>query len=269
MPDIFYLVSKWWKQMLTVVVLSLIASAIVLYLRPVKYLATATAIPGSSYASDKARIFNDNIQILYPTVGTPEDLDMIVGTAQLDTIYLTVVDQLDLQNHYKIKEQGDARTKAAYLLKLNTRVIKSDYNELKIKVWDKDKTIVPQMANGIVQKLETMHEDMRNESNKVILKGLENSRMKIQLQLDSLPANDPRRQRLLTDQLTQYEKLISEYELLVDNKPPVLVIAEKARVPEWPDKPKWWRVMTAAFVLSFLFSLLVALVIEKGKTTKQ
>ena len=96
MPDIFYLVSKWWKQILSIVILSLAAVGTILYLQPVKYLSTTTALPASSYAADKASIFNNNIQQLYPAMGTPDDLDMIVGTAQLDTVYIAVAEEFDL-----------------------------------------------------------------------------------------------------------------------------------------------------------------------------
>jgi hypothetical protein len=282
MPDLFYLVPKWWKQILFIVVLSLIVAYALLYLRPVKYLATTTALPASSYASDKAKIFNENIQLLYPAIGTAEDLDLIVGTGQLDTVYIAVAEQFGLAGHHKTQEKGDAaKRKAALLLKSNTRIIKSDYGELKVKVWDSDKTIAPQLANAILQKLGTMHENMRNESNKAILKALENSRANIQLKIDSItiflatpeimaPVQQPylQRRNALAGQLDQYGKLISEYQLMVDNKPPVLVIVEKAREPDWPDKPKKLPVLVATFVLSFLFALLVILVIEKRKEIK-
>jgi hypothetical protein len=129
MPDPFYLLFKWWKQTLLIVVLSFGAVILALYLRPAKYLSVATALPASSYAADKASIFNNNIQSLYPALGTAEDLDMIVGTAQLDTIYIAVAEDFNLPDHYKTEEQGRAAIiKAAYLLKSDTKVTRSDFN---------------------------------------------------------------------------------------------------------------------------------------------
>jgi hypothetical protein len=273
MPDLFYLVSKWWKQLLSIIVLALLAAGIPLYLRPVKYLSTATALPASSYAADKASVFNNNIQSLYPATGTPDDLDMIIGTAQLDTVYIAIAKEIDLAAHYKVSEKGEAAIiKAAYLLKANTRVIKNDYNELKVKVWDGEKIFPAQLANRIMQKLKTMHEDMRNESNRTILRTLENTRARIQEQVDSsgdfkneIPEGIRVRKQALVAQLQQYETLISEYQLIVDNKPPVLIVAENARVHDSPDKPKYLRVLLATFVLSLLFGLLAILLIEKIK----
>jgi len=282
MPDLFYLVSKWWKQILAIVVISMVAVSIVLYLMPVKYLSTATALPASSFASDKAGIFSNNIQELYPATGTPEDLDVIIGTAQLDTVYLAVAQQFNLAGHYKVKEQGDAATrKAAYLLKINTKVIRSAYNELKVKVWDGDKTLAPQMANAIIDKLQAIHQDLQSSNNTTLVKSLWAGKEKMQKDFDSinnylrkavldedLSVNDVARRTSLTSQLQQYEKLINEYQLLVDNKPPVLIIVEKARVTDWPDKPKQLPILVATFILSLLFAFFVTLLIEKRKSMR-
>ena len=127
MPDIIDLIRRWWKQMLAVVLLSLLAVGVITFLQPRLYLSVATAVPASSFLSDKSKIFNENIQELYSTLGTPDDLDRIVGTSTLDTIYLTVTDEFNLFDHYKVSEKGmDARMKAALLLRGNSKVMKSE-----------------------------------------------------------------------------------------------------------------------------------------------
>ena len=282
MPDLFYLVSKWWKQMLAIVLASLAVVSITLYLKPARYLSTATALPASSYATDKASVFNANIQQLYSAMGTPDDLDMIVGTGQLDTVYLAIAAQANLADHYKVEEQGDAAIrKAAFLLKANTRVIKSDYSELKIKVWDKDKEVAPMLANAIMDKLQAIHQDIQNSNNISLIKSLQSGREKLQANIDSinnylkkalieegLTGSYTVRRAALIDQVQQYEKLIGEYQLLVDNKTPVLITVDKARVTDWPDTPKRIPVLVATLVLSLFFSLFVILLIEKRKSSK-
>src|SRR5712691_9879282 len=127
MPDIFYLVSKWWKQMLSVVVISLVAASVILFLQPPQYLSVTTAVPANALSADKAKIFNSNIETLYSNIGTPDDLDMILGTARLDTVYLAVTDQFNLFDHYKGSNSRDTRTRSARLLKKYSRVIKTEY----------------------------------------------------------------------------------------------------------------------------------------------
>ncbi len=283
MPDIFYLFSKWWKHILSIVVISLVAIGIILYLRPSKYLSTTTALPASSYAADRASIFNQNIQSLYSALGTPDDLDVIVGTAQLDTPYIAISENLGLAAHYKVKEQGRAAVlKAAFLLKANTRVIKTEYSELKVKVWDKDKTMAPELANAIMNKLQSIHQDLQNSNNFSLIKTLQKGKEKLRAGIDSVTsylsnagrdegnsvAYVTRRQQLL-DQEQQYEKLISEYQLIADSKPPVLIILEKARVSDWPDKPRRIPIIVATFLLSLLFALVLALLLEKRKVVQQ
>ncbi len=279
MPDIFDLFARWWKQILAVMALSLLTVGVITFLKPRQYLSVTTAVPASSFASDKARVFNENIQALYSTLGTPDDLDMILGTANLDTVYLFVTDQFNLFDHYKTKEKGDtARTSAALLLKKNTRVMKSEYGELKIKVWDTDKNLAPQLANAIMAELQSIHQNLQSAGNDAVLNGIKSRHKKIWNRIDSInnylsKALVERKiadslgaeRKSLTEQLPQYEKLISEYQLMVDNKPPVLIVVEKARPSKCPDKPKRMQIMIATAVLSFLFALLAALVMERRK----
>ncbi len=269
MPDFFDLIARWWKRMLAVMLLSLLAVGIITFLKPLQYLSVTTAVPASSFASDKGKIFNENIQALYSTLGTPDDLDMILGTANLDTVYLFVADQFNLFDHYKMKEKGAAaRAKSAFLLKKNTKVIKSEYGELKVKVWDTDKNLAPQLANAVMNRLQSIHADLQSAGNEATLNGLQTGKKKMQLQLDSITGISEaliERKKILQDQAQQYEKLIGEYQLMVDSKPPVLIVVEIAKPSAWPDRPRRMQIMIATAVLSFLFALLAALVMERKK----
>jgi hypothetical protein len=194
---------------------------------------------------------------------------MILGTAKLDTVYLFVADQFNLFDHYKMKEQGAAaRTKAALLLKKNTKVVKSEYGELKVEVWDTDKNLAPQLANTIMDRLQAIHVELQGAGNAATLSGLQAGKKKIQLQLDSITGTSEsltERKKVLQDQSQQYEKLISEYQLMVDSKPPVLIVVEKAKPAAWPDRPRRVQIMTATAILSFLFALLAALAMDRKK----
>ncbi len=263
MPDIIDLISRWWKQVFAVVILSLLAVGVITFLKPRQYLSVATAVPASSVAADKSKIFNENIQALYSTLGSPDDLDKIVGTAGLDTVYLAVTDQFNLFDHYKISNKDSvARTKAAIRLKANTKVMKSEYGELKVKVWDTDKYLAPQLANAIMDKLQSIHQNLQSAGNEATLNGLMSGKQKLQTQLDTVATNGS-----LQGRLQQYEKLIGEYQLMVDSKPPSLIMVEKAKVSVWPDRPKRLQIMIATAVLSLLFALFAALIVERRKTS--
>ncbi len=266
--------------MLAVVLLSLLAAGTIIFFKPRKYLSVTTAVPASSVSADKAGIFNENIEALYSSLGSPDDLDVIVGTGQLDTIYLAVTDQFNLYDHYKVAEKGmEARVKAAALLKCNAKVIKSEYGELKIKVWDTDKNLAPQLANALMEKIKIIHQDLQSANNQASLVSLQSAEKKINARIDSMDRmtgltkngseENTTRRKTSADQLQQYEKLINEYQLMVDSKPPALVVVEKARPSVWPDKPRGLRIMIATGFLSLLFAMLLALVLERRKMPPQ
>ncbi len=265
MPDIFYLLSKWRKQILFIVLLSTAVAVVAYFISPSRYMSVSTALPASSFTADKARIFNENIEALYSVLGTADELDMITGTGKLDTLYLAVTDGFRLHDYYKVSEKGEAaRNKAAALLKKYSKVMKSEYGELKVKVWDKDKEQAAAMANALMEKIRSMHQDLQNESNRLTLESLEKARNDLKMQVDSIPAA---MQSSFSERLLKYETLIADYRLMTGSRPPVLLVVEKARPSQWPDKPTLITVLAVSIFLSFLFSLLLAVVFEKRKQT--
>lgn len=247
--------------MLLVPVLSLLAVGIITFLKPREYLSVATSIPASSYTTDKGHVFNDRIQALYSAFGTADDLDRIIGTAALDTVYTAVTIRFNLYDHYKIKETGpDAIRKAASLLREHTRVIKSDHGELKVKVWDTDPNLAPQLANAIVDQLEDMHRALRASGNKATLEGLRKAKRRIKEQADTSAFSAE-----LTNRMQLYDNYIEEYQLMLDAKLPVLLTVERAYPSSWPDRPRRFRVLLATAVLSILFSFFAALLLDKRK----
>src|SRR5207247_1154454 len=113
MPDIFDLISKWWKHILIFIIITVIATAIVVFTMPKKYLGVVTALPAATYATDKSGVFGENIETLYPSLGTSDDLDMILGTAHLDTVYSAVAEQLNLADYFGIDKSDAERFKKA------------------------------------------------------------------------------------------------------------------------------------------------------------
>lgn len=247
MPDLFYLIRRWWKQMLLVITVVLAAGVIYILLKPKLYLSVATALPASSAFTDKGAIFNKNIEGLYSALGSPDELDRIVGTADLDTVYLAVTDELELVKHYKFSSAGNARLKTARFIKGNTRVYKSGYGDLKIKVWDEDRDRASKIANAILERLAAIYEDLQSRNNRLTFQHLLGARAK--MGMDS----------------TKFDELITEYQLMQTKPTPVLLVVENARPAVQPDKPRKFRVLIVALFAGLLFSLFVALVLERRK----
>jgi capsular polysaccharide biosynthesis protein len=277
MPDLFDILFRWKKQMLLLIFITAIATTIIVFLIPKKYLGVATALPSPSYAADKTGVFSQNLQGLYSALGSPDDLDIILGTARLDTVYKAVTKQFDLAEHYHIKEDTVSLQKAAYFLKNRTRVIKTGYGELQVKVWDTDKKIAANLANAVMEKLQQIHQDVQTTNNATMLSKINGEyaekKMEYQKILDSLQhTNDAAttdflniQKASLLQQMQEYGRLSDQYKLMVDAKPQALIIIERATPPLKADNPKRLLVIVAAMVLSFFFALLIVLVLERKR----
>jgi uncharacterized protein involved in exopolysaccharide biosynthesis len=229
-------------------------------------MATATALPASNTAADKAGIFNTTILTLYPSIGNTEDLDKIVGTARLDTLYLAVAAQYSLPRYYGLQDDDFALYHAAQQLKQNTRISKSEFGEIKISVWDADGSKAAQLANGLLQQLQLMHQQLQNMSNRLILQNIqkEYNGLSNAENIDSAKnmQHDFATPALRQEQLQQYAKLMSEYRLMVQTNPPVLLVVEAARPPLYPDRPNVEQNVTIAFFASLFFSILLVIAID-------
>ena len=275
MPDLFDLMRRWRKQIFLLIITTLIVTTAIVFLIPKRYLSVATALPASSYATDKTSVFSQNLQILYSTVGLPDDLDKMVGTAHLDTVYRFVIAQLGLTDHFGIrKTDGSAIPKAASILRKHTRVIKSDYGELRVKVWDVDRDLAAALANAIMEKIQQIHQDVQTVNNSIMLSKLNeeyaNKKNEFEKLAGSSSLTEPEmfsiHKSSLLQQVQEYEKLINQYKLIVDAKPQALIIVERATPAFAPDQPKPLQIIVAAAILSFFFGLLTALILDRKKS---
>ena len=276
MPDLFDVIARWWKRILALVLITIAITIVIVLLVPKKYLGVATALPASTYAQDKTGVFSQNMQNLYSALGSPDDLDMIVGTAHLDTVYRFVTTELNVTEHYDLnKIDAESLVKTAHRLKERTRVIKSDYGELKVKVWDQDAQWAANLANAIMRKLQRMHQDVQTTNNATMLSriNVEYNQKKVEYQLlvDSLQraTNQDKADLLnvqkssLLQQMAEYEKLLYQYKLMVNARPQALIVIENASPALKPDKPRPLLILVGAAVLSLFFGLMAALLLER------
>lgn len=245
-------------------------AAIVLSYLPKQYLSQVTALPASNVETDKARIFNENIETLYPAIGIPDDLDKVVGTSKLDTLYYTLVRKHNLVGHYGF-EGEKAEYKAVKLAKASCSVGKSEFGELKIKWWDGSPHMAANLANSMYEELQLLHQRLENRSNSITVENLKSKYQALQNNytgdsINSLPAavRDIRKQSL-QQQMMQYEKLLSEYQVMLDLNPQVLLLVESARPDLKADKPNWLQALFLIFFASLLFGLAVAILLETTK----
>lgn len=267
MPDLLRIIAFWWKKILLLALMAIVITTILLLLQPKLYLSVTTALPANSATLDKGRIFNPNIEQLYPAVGTPDELDKFLGVADLGSLYYELVKEHQLAPLYKLNEAD-----AAEKLRTRISVSRSKWNELKIKAWDEDPQMAARLANGFLAKAEAIYQNLEQQNNRIILQRLQKELTDKEKELQGLYAGTVSSGQLnalrikgLEQQVSQLQQFVNEYTLSVQTQLPLLLIAEKASPSAKPDKPK--MAQTLAFVLfaTLAFGLLVVVFLESRK----
>lgn len=260
LPPIGATLEKRKTTLLIFVVVAMLSASAFLLFTEKKFLAQTTALPANPLFSDKGIVFNSQLQQIYSSLGVSDDIDKYLGTAKLDTMYYPLVEKHHLVEHYGIKKSSNPpRKEAIERLKTNTRVLKTDYGELQIKVWDKSSGLAVALANDLMENLSQFHTKIAAQFASLTVQNL-------QLQRDSLEKIVPQTDELKA-QLTQYSRLINEWNL--QKQPPSLYILEKASPSLKPDKPKVLLTLVATFVLSFLFGLLIITYLQSSSSTNK
>jgi capsular polysaccharide biosynthesis protein len=144
--------------LITVTASGLLAFTVSLFL-PKEYLSEASVLPANSKMMDKQAMFGSNIQELYSAYGEAEDLDRLMATLHSPTVLQFVSDSLDLSSHYNVKGE-DAGRRAMVRLTKHVTLNRSEYGEIKIKVWDKDPGKAQDIAALILSRTQQVYDEM-------------------------------------------------------------------------------------------------------------
>lgn len=234
---------KKWKIAVFVSIASIVALAVSLFL-PEQYLSQASLLPANSKLMDKQRLYEDNIQELYSAYGNAEDLDRLFATMHSGAVIHHVADSLKLIDHYGLGDKKNAKAVAQKKLEKNIKMLRTEYGELQLRVWDKDPAKAEQIANAMIARCQEVFDGMfRSFYDRSI--GSLNAELAAKRQTgDSTAANRKHR-------LAGIEQKIEEYELTRLNPPAAFFVMEKPSVSTMPDRPK----LLLNVAISFLASL--------------
>ena len=296
MPDLIGIVFKRWKSIALLTIAATLLALIISILLPKEYLSTVTAVPANSSLSDKARLFNNNIEALYPELGTTDELDRIEGTARLDTIYLSVAEKYNLVKYYGINQDEKAMYHAAIKLKKQTDIRRGAYGELKVKVWDKEPMQAANLANAVFNELNSIYQQAQTTNNTKVLAKLQSVLSLKQRSLDSFnhiissyeignrkvipptgnfadsgTGKSPNYQTVTTNltilrqEIAEYQRIIPQYQMALNTSIQPLIAVENARPSFYTDRPKVLRTIIFAFTAALVFSILLSVVTENRK----
>ncbi len=266
--DLLYVVGEIKKRRW--VVLGIVLPATVLafalsLLMPKKYLSEASVLPVNSLLTDKGRLFNENLQQLYSGFGTADDLDRLYAVAKSGVVYNAIADSFQLIQHYKLQDKGlAARNTALKRLRSNSYILKTEYGELKIGVWDKDPQLAAGMANAMVRKIQEVNQDLFREFYSAALDKLKKVAEEKSMALEKAKTagekntgNSSSSVKLLQEEADRYQKLVGEFTVAEMTPPPALMVLEKAHPSLKPDKPDVLLNTAAVFIISALAAVTV------------
>lgn len=151
LQEIYLVVKKQIRSVLVFTIVVGLLGAGTIFLVPKKYQSTVVLTANNPQVTDKAALFNAQIQSLYSGYGSTDDLDRIVGMSMLDTLYLAMVDQFKLQLEYKLKATDTLRLRQLAAKKLRKDVLleRTDQQQLKINVLFKNPEMAASIANAM------------------------------------------------------------------------------------------------------------------------
>lgn len=232
--------------MITIFVLTASAIALIVSLvLPNEYLSQASLLPANSKLMDQQRLFGNNVQELYSAYGSPEDLDRLFATMQSGAVLHTVADELGLPEHYGLSGRKNAKQLAQKKLERNTRLLRSEYGELRLRVWDQDPAMAERIAHVMIARTQTVFDEMFSIYYDRSIRHL--SRELKKLKADSLTTDSAR--------IAGLEKRLSEYELTRMDPPSAFFVMEKPALSSIPDRPKYLLNAGVALMASLVTAL--------------
>jgi uncharacterized protein involved in exopolysaccharide biosynthesis len=280
MADTADLIQRNWKKLLLFTMLSALVATITVFLMPKQYRSTAKLISANPQLADKSRLFSENIQGLYSYFGSGDDLDRIIGIADLDTTYKQLVDEYKLVEYYQFGNDPlqILRQKAVLKLRDNLSLQRTEQGQLKIICWTKDRELSASIINtliGIVKKqLEEIWQSNYQSAEDKLNQSITQTEQQYRQLNDSLLNRSTvqgvlvqKHMETLLEQLTRYRKTAATFKLMGETAPDALYVLEPA-VPsakaERPDKP---AIILAATIAGFIFSLLLLLLGNRKKAS--
>ena len=264
-----------WKTIIVFAAISLAVASVVLFFLPKQYEARAVATAGNPLLSDKAYLFNQNIDQLYSNFGNADDLDRLLGVATLDTTFKIIVDSFKLVSYYQstVSDNFIRRYNAVLALKEDVAIRKNELNQLTVDVWNKDPLLASNIANSLLAIVEDITAAGLQRSYAQTLLVMDTTLAGLKKKYEDLSTNaaqpkaniglkDAQKTTLLK-QIEQYQKTYDEVRIAEANRQPALLVLQSATPPAKASKPKIFAWLFGVMVASVGFGLLSVLLYDR------
>ncbi len=257
-------------------VFAMIIAFITVMIVPKYYRSSAGIIAANPQLTDKSRLFNENIQGLYSYFGSGDDLDRIIGVANMDTTYKQLTDQFNLISYYKLDDDSTPmlRRKAVLKLKKDISFQRTEEGQLRIVCWTKDSRlsadIIHAMITIVQRKLESIWLDNYQQAVSKLNASIVGTEQQYATLNDSITkassANKVLLQKhmeTLLDQLSTYRKTAASFKLMGETVPPALYVVEEAVPSAKAERPDKLNTVLISALAGFLFSILFLLLKDR------
>lgn len=229
-------------------------------LLPKEYLSRVSVLPANSRFSDKSRYTAEEITELYSVFSSGDDLDRLYATARSWPVMTKIIDSFGLVKHYRIRKDDErGRENALKMFRKNCGIFKTEYGEMHIKVWDRNRQLAADIANAMVAQTEKAHQEMYRAYYATSLQKLERAYAALQSTEGDVPGGDSTglRRPPPTHQLDYYRRAMTDLRMALLTPPPALVVLEKAIPSVKADKPQVLVNVLATFLISLFTGLAI------------
>ena len=261
---------KQRKFLLLITAVPTVIAAMISLLLPKEYLSQTSILPANSRFSDMARFKANELKELYSAFGSGDDLDRIYATARSWPVMMKMVDSFRLVEHYRLTgKKARAREAALKEIRENCSIVKTEYGELHIKVWDKDSVQAASIANAMVAETEKVHQDLYRTYYAESLRKLEQSyQARLRESVSALNGDTGfLSQAADAAELVNYRRSIADLTMTLLNPPPALMVLERAIPSLKPDRPRVLFNVLAALLVSLFTGLAAVWLLPALKTS--
>lgn len=264
MQDLFDILKKRKRFILLMVVLPTLVAFVLNILTARQYFSKTSILPANSRFSDKSRFTAEEITELYSVFSSGDDLDRLFATVRSYPVMMKMVDSFDLVKHYRIKKT-DERGREAALKEFHEQcgIFKTEYGEIHIKVWDRDRILAADIANAMVAQTEKAHQQLYRDYYSTSLEKLERAYATLLDSEKDVMAKDTARisGSIAYKQLDYYRRAMTDLRMALLNPPAALMVLERAIPSVKPDRPKVLVNVVATFLVSLFTAVAAALLL--------
>jgi hypothetical protein len=225
------------------------------------YYSKSVTIAANPALTDKARLFNSNIEGLYSNFGSSDDAERLLGIARLDTCYRTLCREFKLVDYYKIKQADSnlALRKAVIKLKADLTVQKNELNQLVFEAYAQTPGLAAQLVNKHTQLVSFFADRIWKNQYQQLQASVQLAIQQMMHLNDSLP------QMRAAEQLQKYQQLSAELSLALASNTEALLVLEWGYPSAKADKPKKLLLVCSGFFISILVGCFITLVRYRKK----